>query len=402
MEGWTAGSVGFGRIWCLGVLLLDTYDLEFKFTMKILHIIYDDIRNPWCGGGGAQRVFKINEYIAGRHDVTVLTGNYPGARNENINGVNYIRVGLKSSYLLSRISFTLLIPFVIQMFSSHLVVNECSFFSPCFADLYTKRPVVNVIHHLMGKHSFRIYPKMGILPYCAEKIFLLIVQNVITSAKEVKDDIQKRYPNKRVVNIANGVSEDLFGLEPINSGDKPFILFLGRIDIYMKGLDILIDAFARINNREVILKIAGTGKTADVQRLSKLVKEFNLEERVQLLGKVSETKKRELLQTCLFLVMPSRFEGWGIAGVEANAVGKPVLGTRISGLSEAVANGKTAVLVEPENHQELKQSMEHLVVNTNLRTKLGKQGRIRARQYSWEAISRQQFDFYETVISTQS
>jgi glycosyltransferase involved in cell wall biosynthesis len=367
--------------------------------MKILHIIYDDIRNPWCGGGGAHRVSNVNEYIAQEHDVTVLTGNYPGARNESINGVNYLRVGLKSSYLLSRISFTLSIPFVIQMYPSHLVVNECSFFSPCFADLYTKRPVVNVIHHLMGKHSFRIYPKMGIFPYCSEKIFLLIVQNVITSAKEVKDDIQKKYPNMRVVNIANGVPDDLFGLEPVDMGDRPFILFLGRIDIYMKGLDILIESFSRINNREVILKIAGSGKTVDVQRLSQLVNEFKLGDRVQILGKVTERKKRELLQTCMFLVMPSRFEGWGITGVEANAAGKPVLGTRIAGLSEAVANGKTALLVEPENHQALKQSMEQLIVNDGLRTKLGKQGRIRARQYSWESISRQQFDFYETVVS---
>lgn len=366
--------------------------------MNILHIIYDDIRNPWCGGGGAQRVFKVNEYLARKHAVTVLTGNYPGARNENINGVDYIRVGLTSSYLLSRISFTAFIPFVIQMHSSHLVVNECSFFSPCFADVYTQRPVVNVIHHLMGEHSFRIYPKAGIIPHYAERAFLLIVQNVITSAKEVKDEIQKRYPNKRIVNIANGVSEDLFVLEPVNAGDKPFILFLGRIDIYMKGLDILIESFSKINNREVNLKIAGSGKTVDVQRLSLLVKEFKLEERVQILGKVTERTKRELLQSCLFLVMPSRFEGWGITGVEANAAGKPVLGTRIAGLSEAVADGKTAVLVEPENRQELTESMEHLILNPDLRARLGKAGRIRARQYSWEAISRQQADFYETVI----
>ena len=109
--------------------------------MKILHIIYDDINNSWCGGGGAYRVFKVNENIAHNHEVTVLTGNFPGARSEKINGVNFIRVGLKTSYLLSRLSFTLLVPFVIQKHQSDIVVNECSYFAPCFADLYTKRHI---------------------------------------------------------------------------------------------------------------------------------------------------------------------------------------------------------------------------------------------------------------------
>jgi len=363
--------------------------------MKILHIIYDDIKNPWCGGGGALRTLKVNEYLAPENQLIVLTGNFPGAQNQNINAVNYIRIGFKSSYLLSRISFTLLIPFYMKKFKSDIVINDCSFFAPCFADLYTKRPVVNVIHHLIGKHPFKIYPLFGFFPFITEQFFLKIVKNVITSAKGIKEDIQKRYQGKNVINIANGISDDLFYLKPEEGN---FILFLGRIDIYMKGLDILLESFFRIKDQNVFLKIAGSGKRGDVKRLMELIRHFKLEQRVKFLGRVSERDKLELLRTCLFLVMPSRFEGWGITAIEANAAGKPVLGTNIRGLSEAVVNNRTALLIEPEDTERLTSSMDFLIENAHIRTNLGKEGRIWAQRFSWKSVAKEQFAFYESVL----
>src|SRR5437868_5654598 len=75
--------------------------------MRILHIIYDDTRNPWLGGGGATRTFEIYRRIAERgHKVLIVCGNYPGAPSrENRRGVFYRHVGLTQSYVLSRLSF---------------------------------------------------------------------------------------------------------------------------------------------------------------------------------------------------------------------------------------------------------------------------------------------------------
>lgn len=363
--------------------------------MKILHIIYDDIKNPWCGGGGALRALKVNEYLAHDNQFTVLTGNFPGAQNKNINGVSYIRIGFKFSYLLSRISFALFIPFYMKKFKSDIVINDCSFFAPCFADLYTKRPCVNIIHHLMGKHSFRLYSLLGLFSFTVEKIFLKTIKNVLTPSKSIKDEIQSKHVGKIVTNIANGVSNALFSLKP---EEKKFILFLGRIDIYMKGLDILLESFSRIKNQNVFLKIAGSGKKGDVKKIIKLIRDFKLEDRVEFLGRVSEKDKFELLRTCLFLVMPSRFEGWGITAIESNAASKPVLGTNIKGLSEAVVNNKTALLIEPENIEKLTSSIDFLFENSDIRASLGKEGRIRAQKFSWKSISKQQLEFYESVL----
>jgi len=365
--------------------------------LKILDIIYDDIRNPWCGGGGALRVYKVNAGLARQHDITVLTGNFPSAKDEVIDGVRYRRIGTSASYVLSRISFSLLVPFHIARFKGDIVINECSFFAPALADLYTRRPVVNVIHHLMDRHAFKIYPVIGFFPFLSERAVLKTAKNVITSAKSIRDEIEKRDADKRVKNIPNGVSGEFFALRP---EEKPFILSLGRIDIYMKGLDLLLEAFSRIRSPSVSLKIAGAGKPADMSRLTDLIKRLNLEKRVEYLGRVEEQEKLELLRTCLFLAMPSRFEGWGITAVEANAAGKAVLGTQIRGLSEAVENNQTALLIEPERIDQLASAMDSLVEGEDLRRRLGRQGREWARKFSWESIAEEQLAFYQTVLQT--
>ena len=160
--------------------------------MKILHLTYDDIGNPWCGGGGALRVFKVNEYLAENNDIIVVTGNYPNAKNETIGNVKFVRIGINSSYLLSRLSYSFLAPFFIHKFQNEIVVNDCSYFAPCYADIYTKNPVVNIIHHKMGKNSLHIYPLMGFFPFFAEKFFLKTIKNLITSSEEIRQDIRTK------------------------------------------------------------------------------------------------------------------------------------------------------------------------------------------------------------------
>ena len=62
--------------------------------MNILHTLYDDIDNPWCGGGGALRTWEIARRLSHKHQITILTGAYPDAlREETREGVHIRRVG---------------------------------------------------------------------------------------------------------------------------------------------------------------------------------------------------------------------------------------------------------------------------------------------------------------------
>lgn len=368
--------------------------------MKILHLIYDHVDNPWCGGGGARRVAEVNRRLAARgRDITVVHGRFPGARTGGSDGVDWRPVGTAAAYVPSRLSYAVGAAAAIRRIPADIVVNEVSFFAPVFADWYTSRPVVNVIHHLMGRHALRLNPAVGWFSLLAETGFMAAARNIITSALAVREEIAGRFPEKTVTNIANGVPDDYFSLLPTES---PFILFLGRIDIYMKGLDVLLDAFSGLPDRNLRLKIAGSGKAGDVRRLGGMVAASGAAGQVDLLGRVSETEKRELLRSCLFLAMPSRFEGWGITAVEANAAGKPVVATKITGLSEAVGEGAGAVMVPPGDVLALRRAMGELIADGSRRQQLGRQGRAHARQWSWEIIAREQLAFYRRVIEGQN
>ena len=62
--------------------------------MRICHLIYDDVANPWLGGGGAIRAREIYRRLADRHDITLVTGDFPGGkRQEEAEGIHLVRVG---------------------------------------------------------------------------------------------------------------------------------------------------------------------------------------------------------------------------------------------------------------------------------------------------------------------
>ena len=84
--------------------------------------------------------------------------------------------------------------------------------------------------------------------------------------------------------------------------------------------------------------------------------------------------------------------------LEASAAGKPVLGTKIKGLSEAVIHEKTGLLIEPENVEALTVSLDFLMENSEKRQSLGYEGRMHATKFSWKSISSEQFEFYKAVM----
>jgi len=365
--------------------------------VKILHIIYDDVHNPWVGGGGAIRAREINRLLAGRHAVTLLTGNYRGARSGDIDGIRYVRLGSGKRYFLSRLTFSILVPFALRKYDCDLIVNDFSIFSPCFIQWYTRKPVVNMFHHIIGAQVLRKFFFLGIFAYIFEKIFMQTAKNIITVSDSVQAKIERSGKDRRIECIYNGVDADLFTAASSQGG---YIAFLGRLDVYMKGLDLLLKAFARIPDASVRLKIAGSGPEKNVKRLRALAHRLRLDDRVAFLGRIGREEKKDFLSHALFVVMPSRFEGWGIAAIEAAACGKAVIGSAIPGLRDAIIDGKTGLLVESGNIREFTDAMTALLQDEKRRSMMEKNGKRWAQNFQWEIIARKQEAFYREVLES--
>ena len=368
--------------------------------MKILHLIYDDIRNPWLGGGGAFQTFTVNKSLVKRgHKVTVVTGNYPAAQKEEmIDGVIYKRTGCGRNYLLSRMTYSLTVWRFLKGLDYDILVDDFSAFSPTFSPLLTRKPVIAVIRSIFAIYPSRKYKLLSVGSWLLKRLGVNLYQNFLTNSAYMAERIREATSKKKMAVIPDSIDEALFFLE---GREDNFIFFLGRIDIHQKGLDTLLEAFKIVRKqREVELIIGGGGK--DVDKLRDMVARLGLTGSVRLEGRVYGQRKEELLQNCLFVVMPSRFESFGDVAVEAAACAKPIIGTRIPGLSETIKDEDTGILVEVGEPEELSEAMIRLLDDRVLREKLGKTGRNLAKNFSADDSSKVFEEFYLQCLNAHN
>jgi phosphatidylinositol alpha-1,6-mannosyltransferase len=178
----------------------------------------------------------------------------------------------------------------------------------------------------------------------------------------------------------------LYGLE-----GKLVLLTVARL-IPRKGHKVALEAFAKISGliRDAHYLIAGIGP--EETRLRELVQQANLNERVTFTGFVRAEQLPDIYNLCDIMMMPNRqeddgdVEGFGMVFLEANAAQKPVIGGRTGGAIEAINDGITGFLVDPDDSQELAAIIQKLALNRELRERIGAAGLHRVRtQFNWES-----------------
>jgi glycosyltransferase involved in cell wall biosynthesis len=266
-----------------------------------------------------------------------------------------------------------------------------------YLPLFNRARTVTEIYHLYGKHPIQKYGPLAWLVYWYEQFIPARCRNRVFISESVCRQIPPNGGRTQV--IYTGIDDDLFAEQP---EERNYVLTLGRVDIYNKGLDILIPAFQRLHAErpEVRLIIAGDGK--DMPALQRMIREAGLEKVVETPGRVDAARKRELLRQSLFVVMPSRYEGWGIVAIEAAACGKATVGTNIDGLSDSIVDGQTGLLFAREDVADLHAKLRTLVTDAALRERLGRQGRERARLFLWDNIAVDTRRYFAAVLGKEA
>ena len=362
---------------------------------KLFHYSFDSVHNPLYGGGGAWRDIKVHSALTDEYEVHLFVGHYPGAKPYTLEDIHVHILGWGgTSHLLSRLTFALFGTFHSLFSKADINVVAFSVFSPVLSFLFRPEKIILVYHHYLGKLVFKMHGIPGFLPYLMELLLLRYAKHVITSAESVARYFESRKGRKKHVKaVYNGYSTDLLMLKP---EDHRYVLTFGRIDIYMKGLDLLIPAFEQASEQfsDYNLYIAGRGKGNDVKVLETMIQRSPACKRIKLILNVDEYAKRELLKNASFVCIPSRFEGWCIVSLEASACEKAVLGTEIWGLTDTVKDKQSGVLVPPDNISALNAAMVQLLSDKDYRDSLGKRGREWAKTFSWSNTAERQRDFY--------
>lgn len=174
------------------------------------------------------------------------------------------------------------------------------------------------------------------------------------------------------------------------------ILFVGRLEP-MKGIDILLNAFAQLDHPEATLRIVGDG--SQMEKLKALAKDLHIADRVSFAGFVPVPAiYDEFAQAEIFCGL-SRSEALGNVFLEAQAAGCAVIGTNVGGIPEIVNNNETGLLVPSEDPKQAALAMHELLSNVPKRQKLIEQALVHVKQFDWNDIAERYARVYERVLS---
>ncbi|MDO5112681.1 MAG: glycosyltransferase [Clostridia bacterium] len=172
---------------------------------------------------------------------------------------------------------------------------------------------------------------------------------------------------------------------PVN--EKTDFLFIGRM-VYYKGCDVLLDAFARMREKNCTLTMVGDGVLLEGLRAQAL--QLGVADRVTFTGAVSKEELMRRIAACDVFVLPSvaRSEAFGLVQIETMAYGKPVINTDLpSGVPYVSLDGVTGLTVPPEDASALAAAMDKLAGDAQLRLSYGKAARERVeREYRMETM----------------
>lgn len=252
----------------------------------------------------------------------------------------------------------------------------------------------------------------------AERELMQTVSRVIASTPRDKQQMIDLYdaPPERIVVIPPGVDTDLFhpivnrrAKEWVGSFSEKTVLFVGRIDP-VKGLDtwfrsmkLVLDAEPSLSTRMCVCLIGGDldddiDPDSELVRLDKLKDELGLSDVVTFLGGRAQSSLPYYYASADVVVMPSRYESFGLAALEAMACGTPVVASDVGGLSFIVRNGETGFLVPEGDEQAFADCILNLLRDPELRNKLGARAVLVAQNYSWRLIADKIVDLYRDVM----
>ncbi|EJM44042.1 glycosyltransferase [Pseudomonas sp. GM33] len=158
--------------------------------------------------------------------------------------------------------------------------------------------------------------------------------------------------------------------------DSKILLFVGRVTPD-KGVRELLSAFGEIlrTDKSVFLILVGPFE-ADAENIVASASEDDLSRNLKVVGYSNEPEKYMALADLLCL--PSYREGFGTVVIEAAAMGTPTVGTDIYGLSDAIVNGETGILVPVRDPASLKQAIVSILSDARLLEAMGEAARVRA------------------------
>lgn len=265
-----------------------------------------------------------------------------------------------------------------------------------FLKLFSKKPVFCVVVGLDLTYNSNLYQNIWV------KIFIKSIDKLIAiSRATMAAGVSRGIPRKKFTIIPVGINpnkyyrpgyarrdlENVIGKLP---SDCKVILTIGRL-VKRKGVAWFVEKVLPNIRGEVVYLIAGEGP--EEKQIKKIIEDKNLENKIRLLGKITEKDKEILLNTCDIFVQPNieikgDIEGFGIAVIEAASCGRVVVAADIEGLQDAICDGKNGFMVKSHDADDYERKITQLLSDDNFRKQFGERARqFVIENYNWKSIA---------------
>jgi glycosyltransferase involved in cell wall biosynthesis/LmbE family N-acetylglucosaminyl deacetylase len=368
--------------------------------MRIIFSTYDDIKNPHYGGGGAIAVHEIAKRLSKNHTVKVISWNHSGVKYENIDNVIYSRFGSeKLPPKIGMILFFLLLPFFALREKYDVWFESFSPpFTATFLPLFSSKKIVGITHMLTSKDMVRKY-KIPIF-YILERLFIRNYKHIIATSPQTAKEIKHISPRAKITIIANGTDV------PVNKkltsknkkSRKKQILYLGRIEINQKGLDLLIKVFEKVHKKTPTaqLVIVGGGTKSEVNKLQRIISKSPAKKNILVKGRVPRNEVAKIISESSCMLVTSRFETFCMSALEALAYSCPLFCFDIDGLRWIPKN--SAFKIKPFDVEEMANKVALSFERPSMLDSKKGNGIKVASKFTWDSISKK----YELVLNAKA
>ena len=236
---------------------------------------------------------------------------------------------------------------------------------------------------------------------------------LITSTADEGDDLIRSYgaDPEHVYVVAPGI--DLATFHPLDRaearrkigyGAGRLLLFVGRLE-RLKGVEIAIRALALLRDRDhddlrliVLGEDSRDGDESEKERLKAVASALGVRDRVDFLGSVAHHELPFFYAAADALVMPSYSESFGLVALEAQACGRPVVASGVSGLRSVVRDEVSGYLIDGDDPAVYAERIGRLLVDPELAQQMGRRGRLLAQRFSWTRTADRLEGLFENVI----
>jgi len=373
---------------------------------------------PPYRGGSENYIWEVYRRLAKRNEIEIITyynKERERGKNKNVHEVMQLKNGNKYIEFLNFFFSTFKKAFSLKFDVIHAVTYP-SGLCAILPRFVSGKPLVVTIHDIgviekdVANVSLIVKGMKGFL----QGIVCNVADAIIVPSEKVRNDIMKYHgvPKSKIFVTLYGIDRNVFN-SSVKRGvmrkkwklkEEPIVLYVGMYSP-KKDLEHLIGAIKEAKKviPDIMLVIAGPAIDANYgKKIKSLVSEMDLEGSVIFTGYFDEKYKPNVYADADMVVEPTLYGmGYSFACIEASALGKPVVATKLLEEIGVVKNGTNALIVPFKDSKAIKESILKLFKNKELYTKLSKGGLHFVKKFDWEICAKMTEDVYKREMLTK-